>query len=154
MFEYFKKGKFILISIPFLFIIFIGYYSYRDKTKQNQICFKNDCFEVELAQTIEEQTRGLMFRKYLEPNKGMLFIFQNETKHSFWMKNTFIPLDIIWLDSNKKVVFINKNTLPCQIEECPAITPTDNAKYVLELNSGVADKIGLSVGDEIKIDLK
>lgn len=154
MFKYFKKGKFILISIPFLLIMLVGYYNYYKKPKQNQICFKNNCFEVELAQTTEQQARGLMFRKYLEPNKGMLFIFQNEAKHSFWMKNTLIPLDIIWLNSNKKVVFINKNTLPCQIEECPAITPTDNAKYVLELNGGVANKIGLSVGDEIRIDLK
>ncbi len=201
MFKYFKKGKFILVSIPFLLIIFIGCYkTFIDKSaaippppslklwrvirldtlmesaktifgfriypranqqssaeankKQNQICFKNDCFSVELAQTIEEQAHGLMFRESLKSDEGMLFIFQNETKHSFWMKNTLVPLDIIWIDGSQKVVFINKNTLPCQIKECQAIDPMENAKYVLELNSGIADKIGLSVGDEMNIDLK
>ncbi len=66
----------------------------------DQVCFKNKCFVVELAQTIAEQSRGLMFRDHLDSNKGMLFVFDSSAIYNFWMKNTEIPLDIIWLDKN------------------------------------------------------
>ena len=74
------------------------------------ICFKEYCFSVELATTDQERARGLMYREAVNNNSGMLFIFNQPDRHSFWMKNTLIPLDIIWLNDNKQVVFINKNT--------------------------------------------
>jgi len=118
--------------------------------KENRVCFGKNCLEVELATTAAETSRGLMFKKSLAPNKGMLFVFRKEGNYPFWMKNTLIPLDIIWINENKKVVFISGNTQPCQEESpCFLINPGKNAKYVLEINGGLAEKIGLTVGDKM-----
>jgi len=120
---------------------------------QNQVCFKDNCFAVELAKTPEQQSQGLMFRETLAANQGMLFIFKEEGIYPFWMKNTLIPLDIIWLDKNKSVVFISENTQSCEKDICPSIYPTGQTQYVLELNGGTAKKIGLSVGDNLSFNL-
>jgi len=122
-------------------------------SKQKQVCFKENCFSVELADSLYEHSRGLMFRKQLNLDKGMLFIFKEENKHSFWMKNTLIPLDIIWINKDKKVVFISRNAQPCKKDACPLIPPDKKAQYVLELNGGISDKIGLKVGDKIIFEL-
>ncbi len=89
-----------------------------------------------------------MFREELDSNKGMLFVFSDEAKHSFWMKNTLIPLDIIWINENKEIVFISENNQPCVFDFCPAIYPDEKAKYVLELNGRTISKINLKVGDK------
>lgn len=131
-----------LISMAILFSSYFG--------NQNLVCFKNNCFAVEIAETNLERSHGLMFREKLDLDKGMLFVFEEEGEHSFWMKNTLIPLDIIWINKAKEVVFISGNSQPCQEEyACPSINPGKNAKYVLEINAGVAEKIGLKVGDKI-----
>lgn len=120
--------------------------------KQNKVCLKNHCFDVELAITPEERSTGLMFREKLDSQKGILFVFNQEGKHSFWMKNTLIPLDIIWINENKEIVFISENTQPCKTSSCSTIEPTEKAKYVLEINSGISKNIGLSFGDKAKIE--
>lgn len=120
-----------------------------DNTQQNQVCFKKTCFTVELADNALERARGLMFRETLPENQGMLFIFDQEGKHSFWMKNTLIPLDIIWLDQARNVVFIGQNVPPCDAPQCPGINPQKSAKYVLEINGGLCDKINLRPGDRL-----
>ncbi len=117
------------------------------------VCFQNHCFDVALAKTQAEQEKGLMFQKSLAANKGMLFIFSEQGRHAFWMKHTLIPLDIIWMDNNHTVVFINQNALPCAQGDCPVIKPPQNAMYVLEINGGMAQKIGLQVGDNIEIKI-
>lgn len=120
--------------------------------KENQVCFQNHCFGVELAKTAKEKSRGLMFRKSLDSDKGMFFIFEKEENYSFWMANTLIPLDIIWLNANKDVVFISDNAQPCEKDyPCLLINPYKNAKYVLEVNGGVAKKIGLKTGDKANL---
>lgn len=94
---------------------------------------------VEIADTTAKRARGLMYRKELGKNKGMLFIFPNSAKHSFWMANTKIPLDIIWMDENYNVVHVEKNVPPCSSKNiilCPQYTPKTSAKYVLEVNAG------------------
>jgi len=121
--------------------------------KKNQVCFKNNCFEVELAITPEERNRGLMSEESLGQNRGMLFIFQEEGRYTFWMKNTLIPLDIIWINSNNEVVFISENTQPCKEDSCPLIIPNKEAKYVLEINGGISKEIGLGVGDRVEMNL-
>jgi len=108
---------------------------------------------VELAITQEEQVLGLMFRKSLDRNKGMLFFFDEEGEHSFWMKDTLIPLDIIWINQNGEVVFISENTQPCQENICPFISTDKKAKYVLEINAGISKEIDLKVGDKLEINL-
>lgn len=114
-----------------------------------RVCHKNYCFNVELSRSIEDKINGLMFRKSLAENEGMLFIFDSDEKYSFWMKNTLLPLDIIWIDRDKKVVFIKENAQPCADEYCPTINPDAYARYVLEIKAGISEKIGLKVGDEV-----
>ncbi|MEK7540985.1 MAG: DUF192 domain-containing protein [Patescibacteria group bacterium] len=106
---------------------------------------------MEIAKTPLETSKGLMFRKNLEQDKGMLFVFKKEAKYSFWMKNTLIPLDIIWINKDKKVVFISENAQPCKWYSCYSIKPTAEAKYVLEVNSGVVQKIGLKTEDKLNL---
>jgi len=109
----------------------------------SKVCFNKKCFNVEIANTPKEHAIGLMNRKYLDSDSGMLFIFNAEDKYFFWMKNTLIPLDIIWLDKNKKIVFIKQNAKPCEADPCKTFGPNKNAKYVLEINNGLAEKIGI-----------
>ncbi len=116
---------------------------------QDSICFKGSCFLVELAKSPEQRALGLMFRENLGDNRGMLFIFEQEKKYSFWMKNTLIALDIIWINNDKEVVFIKKDAQPCKSENCEKISPNENAKYVLELNAGITDAINLNIGSKL-----
>jgi hypothetical protein len=117
----------------------------------NQVCFNETCFGIELAATPESRARGLMFREHLGDDKGMLFVFDEPGVYNFWMKNTLIPLDIIWIDENRTVINISKNTPPCEADPCPSYGPVQKAKYVLEVNAGKADEIGLKIGDEFII---
>jgi hypothetical protein len=122
--------------------------------QQGHVCIKGRCFQVELAVTPDERARGLMFRKHLDKDSGMLFIFKEEDIHPFWMKNTLIPLDILWINSRREVVFMSKKTQPCIMDPCPAILPGKKAKFVLELQGGISDTIGLIEGDKVSLDLR
>ncbi len=149
----FTKVFFVIITIV-IFIFLIFYFGnqlfYIPLAKpQQEVCYKNYCFNVEIAKTQQELSKGLMFRKNLEKNNGMLFVFEKEGDYPFWMKNTLIPLDIIWMDKNNKVVFINENSQPCEPSFCPSIDPKVSAKYVLEINAGMVKEIGLKVSDKL-----
>ena len=74
----------------------------------------------ELAVTDEERARGLMFREKVLPDQGMLFVFDREDVHAFWMKNTLVPLDMLWLDSDRRVIHIAADVPPCQADPCPS----------------------------------
>jgi len=117
----------------------------------SRVCYKEHCFSVELAITEQEQETGLMYRRHMDPDKGMLFIFSDEGEYDFWMMNTLIPLDMIWIDSDGEVVFISRNSQPCSATRCPVISPGKNASYVLEINAGIADMIGLKEGSKLTI---
>lgn len=132
-----------------IFFLILSFLFLGAACETKKVCFSKYCFLVELAKTDEERASGLMFRNYLAPKSGMLFIFPKEGLYSFWMKNTRIPLDIIWLDNNKQIVFINKNTKPCEDSNCPAVEPEIKASYVLEINAGICDEIGLKIGDRL-----
>lgn len=142
------------ISVLFLFFTNQSEKNGLPAGRQGVACFKEYCFDVKLAQSGVEITKGLMFQKSLEQNKGMLFLFDKEAKYSFWMKNTLIPLDIIWINKNNKIVSISENNQPCKWYYCSSIKPTADAKYVLEVNSGIVQKVGLKIGDEIVLDIK
>jgi uncharacterized membrane protein (UPF0127 family) len=117
----------------------------QESFKTKKICFQENCFFLEIADTTEERAQGLMFRQELADNKGMLFVFPKQGIYSFWMKNTLIPLDIIWISQGQKVVFIKKDALPCKADIYETINPKKEAKYVLELKTGVVEAIGLKV---------
>jgi uncharacterized membrane protein (UPF0127 family) len=108
---------------------------------------------VEVADTFEERTKGLMYRKSLESNKGMFFVFETDQPLNFWMKNTLIPLDMIFLDGNYSVVKIQKNAQPCKKDPCQIYSSGRAAKYVIEVNGGMSDKMGLKVGDKAQLTI-
>ena len=121
-------------------------------SKESQVVINGNKINVEIADEPQEQSLGLMRRQSLEENSGMLFIFENEQIRNFWMKNTLIPLDMIWIDSEYRVVHIKANARPCVVSNeglCPSYSPNKKALYVLELNSGKAEEYGISVGDEV-----
>ncbi len=132
--------------------IFTGCFAH-GKVVDNQICYQKHCFTVEVVQKQEELQKGLMFRKSLGENKGMLFIFSDSEPHSFWMKNTLIPLDMIWIDYAQRVVDIIPNVPPCKSDPCPVYTPKGSALYVLEINAEAAQKAQMAVGERLDFHL-
>jgi uncharacterized protein len=106
---------------------------------------------VEYASTPEKRQRGLMFREKMETDHGMFFTFDKMGYYGFWMKNTLIPLDILWIDENLYVVDIKTNFAACASDPCETYTPKYPAKYVLELNSGWVINNQVKIGDQIEI---
>ncbi len=112
--------------------------------------------EIELAKTREQTERGLMFRENLDENKGMLFIFSKDENRYFWMKNTLIDLDIIFVDSKGKIVNIAEKVPHSYIAapEEEVATAEGFGKYVLEVNSGFSQKHNLKAGDRLNLKIK
>lgn len=104
--------------------------------------------EIEVARTAEEQSRGLMFRDHLASDAGMLFIFESEDVHSFWMKNTFIPLDIVFVDDLGEISGIVEQAEP------QSLTPRSAgpSRYVLEVNGGWCVAHGVRPGDRVRFE--
>ncbi len=102
--------------------------------------------DVEFADDNFKRMQGLMYRKEMAENQGMLFIFEIEDYQSFWMKNTILPLDIIFVNVNKEIVKIHKNTTPFSEQSYSSGKP---ALYVVEVNAGYTDKYGIKEGDKI-----
>jgi uncharacterized membrane protein (UPF0127 family) len=109
-------------------------------------------FRVEMAQTPEERERGLMFRRELPANQGMLFV-QPPGPALFWMKNTYIPLDLLYFDAEGWLLQIEANVPPCTAPNCP-IYPSETAtvRYILEINAGEAARRGIRVGDRLRTE--
>jgi uncharacterized membrane protein (UPF0127 family) len=108
-------------------------------------------YRLELALTPEEQAQGLMYRESLPERGGMLFVFPEDAPHQFWMKNTMIPLDMIWMDSSGKVLFVSADTPPCTADPCATYGPDAPARQVLEIARGMAAKENVTVGAQLKI---
>ncbi len=107
-------------------------------------------FELEVARTEQQQATGLMYRKSLANNRGMLFTFEPPQPVRFWMKNTLIPLDMIFL-RNGKVVAIAAAVPSCKTKTCPTYGTPSPIDQVIELRGGRAKEIGLKVGEQVKI---
>ena len=101
-------------------------------------------FCVELATTYSERQQGLMFRNDMEFNEGMMFVYDKPQRVSFWMKNTSIPLDIIFADDSGTVTKIFKNAIPLSTA---SIFGGENVQYVLEINAGLSKSLGIKVGN-------
>lgn len=105
-----------------------------------------------LVEVVSDQltrAQGLMFRSSLGSDRGMLFLFPETAVHPFWMKNTLIPLDIIWIDESGTIVDIARDVPPCKADPCPSYPPKAAARYVLELAAGQAAARGLRDGDRL-----
>lgn len=105
---------------------------------------------LELALTDEEKQLGLMFRDTLPSDHGMLFIFDADGPLEFWMKNTFIPLDFVWVSAAGEVVDVRASIQPCRSDPCPSYGSGKPARAVLEVNAGFAAAHGVRPGEQLK----
>jgi len=105
---------------------------------------------LELAITPEEISQGLMFRPSLPEDRGMLFVLGVERVPNFWMKDTLVALDLVFLDSRGEVVDLIENAQPCKIDPCPRYIPRVAAAAVLELNAGAAGRHDVDVGARLE----
>jgi uncharacterized membrane protein (UPF0127 family) len=108
-------------------------------------------FQVELAQTAAERQRGLMFRSHLAEGHGMLFIQPKAGPAAFWMKNTYIPLDLLYFDGEGRLLQIHADTPPCRSDPCPLYISREAIKYILEIKGGSAERLDLKVGDRLHL---
>jgi uncharacterized membrane protein (UPF0127 family) len=116
----------------------------------NKVEYMDISFDkLELAKSPQEQAKGLMNRQNLCDRCGVIFEFEKEQPLSFWMKNTLIPLDIVFLDKDGKILNIARNAVPQQ--QNPTYDSTGSAKYVIEVKAGQSEKIGLQEGNNLKI---
>ncbi len=145
-------------------IIFFSISSCKDNKKaikQTEILFKKEAvltlyktttdstkieLDIEIADNEYETQTGLMYRSSMKMNQGMLFVFDDERERSFYMKNTKIPLDLIYINEAKLIVSFQKNAKPLDETSLPSNAP---AKYVLEINAGMVDTWGLKIGDNL-----
>ncbi len=107
-------------------------------------------FTVELAQTETQRSTGLMHRNYLAPDRGMLFNFHTERPEQFWMRNTFIPLDILFVRATGEIIFIAQETTP---HSDKPVGPTQPVQAVLELAGGTTKRLGIKIGDTVQHDI-
>jgi uncharacterized membrane protein (UPF0127 family) len=119
-------------------------------SERRPVCIRGICFESEIAVTAAERGRGLMNREALAKDRGMLFVFPEEGLHSFWMKNTRIELDIIFIAGDLRVVSISNRARPCRKEPCDLYSPAGNAAYALEIAGGLATTYGFAAGDLVE----
>ncbi len=107
----------------------------------------SESFAVELADDAAERAQGLMFRESLDPASGMLFVYESPRRAQFWMKNTLIPLDMIFADATGRVTRVHANAVPGDL------TPIDGGegvRFVLEINGGLASRLGIVPGAELR----
>ena len=107
---------------------------------------------IEIAADDATRQQGLMYRDTLPADHGMLFFFPQTGNYPFWMKNTLIALDIIWIDDQKRIVHVASNVQPCKADPCPSVPPNADARYVLELAAGVAARHGLANGQSLRFE--
>ena len=153
-----KNNFMIFLVISVIVGVFFFFISLNDKQNNNEnyfkyasVCFSENCVMTEIADTPQEREKGLMFRESLKENKGMFFVFEEEGIYPFWMKNTLIPLEIIWISKTNRVAHI-EFAYPCTTENCISYTPKANAIYVLEVNQGFIVENNIQIGDLVKIN--
>ncbi len=149
----------ILLIIAFAIFMIINNF-FPGKKKDNEFIFKKngvlsftdstgnvkDKIDIQIAETDFDHQLGLMFRKSMGENQGMLFIFPEASVQSFWMRNTYISLDMIFVDTDKKIITIHRNT---KILSDQSYQSTGPAKYVIEVDAGFSNKFNIKVGDKV-----
>lgn len=116
-------------------------------SRQPWVELNGERYTVEIADDDEERARGLMFRDRMDETHGMLFVHDREEPQAYWMKNTRIPLDILYFDSQRRLVAQQRDVPPCSAgDACPSYPSGAPARYVLELNAGQAARLKLRDG--------
>ncbi|MBN1385659.1 DUF192 domain-containing protein [Candidatus Woesearchaeota archaeon] len=114
-----------------------------------QICFPERCIAAEVADTPELRAQGMMYRESLSEEEGMLFVFDRPAVYHFWMRNTLIPLDMIFLDPHKRIIHIEEKVPPCYEAECEKYGPMEDVLYVVEVNAGYCENNGIESGQTV-----
>lgn len=112
---------------------------------------KGHRFDIEIVSDDAARARGLMFRDSMPADHGMLFVFSDMQPRVFWMKNTWIPLDMLFFDSDYRLVSVQQRVPPCRSDPCAQYASDGPAQYVLELNGGTADRLGVKPGDKLTV---
>jgi uncharacterized membrane protein (UPF0127 family) len=135
--------KTILLVILFFVFCSVGF-----ALDTKMVCLKGICIRAELAASDRDREKGLMSRSGMQYDRGMLFIFKEDGRHTFWMKNMEFPLDIIWINRDKIIVDIRTSVFPCH-GPCERLIPAVSARYVLEVNAGLVQKQGIKIGEKV-----
>jgi uncharacterized membrane protein (UPF0127 family) len=149
-----RKKKILLFSVIILVIFAVAFFIFQNfKNKEvlsdiNYVEISGTIMKVEAVYSPELQEKGLSGREELEENSGMLFVFANSGKYSFWMKEMKFAIDIIWINAEGKVVFIKKSVGPETFPE--SFVSDQDAKFILETKAGFSEKNNLQVGDFVK----
>ena len=158
-----KKLLFIVLGVITIILLIGGAFAYINFTRSasqktpiiqsltKEVVVGGKTLTVEVADSRGEQTRGLKNRKSLDENSGMLFVFGQSNVYAFWMKDTLIPLDMIFISEDKKIVNVRENVQPCESDPCDKIIPESPVKYVIEVNGGWASRNNVGVGDSVEI---
>ncbi len=147
-----KKGKCLFFSLFIILSIFLG--AFASSRKYLKVFLPDgSSLTAELAVTDKERQVGLMFREKIDWDQGMLFVFKTEGIHSFWMKNMRFPIDILWLDREKRIVHLETNVPPCTKDPCPSYSPSNSTLFVLELKAGSVARHHLKLYDKIEFIL-
>lgn len=146
----FKTASIVFFVLALVYL-WVRYFA-KSIINSDKVCHENKCFIVEIANTDEERQLGLMNRESMASDKWMLFIFEEQKKHIFWMKNTLIPLDMVRIDSKENIVDI-QTAQPCVSKVCETYVPKWDATYVLEINEWLAEKNNIKIWDKFKLKL-
>ena len=144
--------KYILVLV--IALIAALFFFNKTSTPKNTVTINNHVFTVEIAVSDEERVKGLSGRNELLENHGMLFVFNKPNVYTFWMKDTLIPLDMIFIN-NDQIVTIHKNVQPqpnATDEELQRYSPKEPVNYVLEISGGLSEKYGFKEGDTVRAD--
>lgn len=144
LWQYTNRKSALIVCLTILLILLIGW----------QVLFMHTSLSVNdrhyrllIAADQASQEKGLSDRESLPTNEGMLFVFQGETVRCLWMKDMYFPLDMVWLNTSKQVVYIAANVLPSTYPE--TFCPSQPAAYVLELNAGQVQQAGIKLGEKL-----
>jgi len=147
-----NSTKLIFILIIMLLITLLFFIPLTDNN--DKACFSDGyCVNLEIKDTPEERTLGLMFRDNLDEKDAMLFVFEQPGQYKYWMKNMKIPIDIIFLNENKEIVTIHKRVEPCTEEPCDLYDPDEPALYVIEVKAGFSERHNLAPGQKVALDI-
>jgi len=125
------------------------------KYEHAEMRYGNNSFDLLVANTYSKLMLGLMKLKSIGKHEGMILVFKREARHGIWMLNMNFPIDIIWLDKNFKVVDIAYDAQPCNsILNCITYYPIENARYVVEITSGMAKRMKLKKGAKVAVKLR
>ncbi len=141
--EYVIAGVVLVLSIAGLI--------YSTRTQQPSVIVDGNTFEVQVADSLAERRLGLSGQDALENDEGMIFVFDENGQHNFWMKEMNFSIDIIWIDENLRVVHIEEMVSPSTYPE--SFAPNVEARYVLEVYTGQAEAQGIDLGDEVVLDV-